>query len=458
MPHAFVVRIYVTTQEIDLDTPWQFETPSSGNGSGVVVSSGRVLTGAHVVANATFVQVQKVDDPRKYLATVCGVCHDADLALLEVEDAAFMDGVEPAEIGPLPSLRDPVQVVGYPIGGEEISITEGVVSRVEAQCYSHSDFELLAVTVDAAINSGNSGGPVLVDDKVAGIAFQSLRDAENIGEMVPATVIRRFLDGIEGNKPLAVPSLAVATQSLENPALRRATGIDAARSGVLVRSTEFGGSCHGVLEPGDVILSIDGHDVADNGTVRYMDRHRTSFSVLMGDRFVGERIPVRIVRDGQEQELEIELRERVHLVPREHYDYEPTWFVFGGLVFQVLTENYLHTWKRWLSNAPKEFLYAYHWGVRTENQQEMVILTDILADEINVGYEPLHDESIVEVNGTKPANMREFVATVDACQDVLDIRTSLRGRIVLDVKEAREASARILEHYHVPRDRSQDLR
>ena len=189
MSYPPVVRVYATAQRPDYDCPWQALPPSSSTGSGVLVGPNRVLTGAHVVANATFLQVQKPSDPNKVIAHVHTVCHDSDLALLTVEADNFLDGEEPGELGDLPDLRDKVYVVGFPIGGEEISITEGVVSRIEVQRYSHSQRQLLAVTVDAAINKGNSGGPVFKDGKIAGIAFQKLSGADNIGEMVPAPVI-----------------------------------------------------------------------------------------------------------------------------------------------------------------------------------------------------------------------------------------------------------------------------
>src|SRR4030095_13017077 len=184
---------YATTQDPDYDSPWQAQVPQASTGSGVVIGPGRVLTGAHVIANATFVQVQKISDTEKVVARVVGVCHDCDLALSEVGDRRFRDGIDPAKLGELPDLRDRVAVVGFPIGGEEISITEGVVSRIEVQRYSHSQRYLLAVTVDAAINKGNSGGPVFKSGNVVGIAFQKLENAENVGEMVPAPIIRHFL-------------------------------------------------------------------------------------------------------------------------------------------------------------------------------------------------------------------------------------------------------------------------
>ena len=79
---------------------------------------------------------------------------------------------------------------GFPIGGERLSITEGVVSRIEMFSYAHSQRCLLGVQIDAAINDGNSGGPVLRGGQLAGIAFQALESGENIGYAIPVPVIR----------------------------------------------------------------------------------------------------------------------------------------------------------------------------------------------------------------------------------------------------------------------------
>jgi S1-C subfamily serine protease len=126
-----VIRVFAASQDPDFDGPWQARTPSSSTGSAVVIGPGLLLTGAHVVANATFLQVQKPSQPDKAIARVRAVSHDSDLALLEVVDPpGFLDDIQPAELGPMPRLRDQVAVVGYPVGGEAISITEGVVSRI----------------------------------------------------------------------------------------------------------------------------------------------------------------------------------------------------------------------------------------------------------------------------------------------------------------------------------------
>ena len=454
-----VVRIFVTTQEPDHETPWQTQAPANATGSGVVISPGHALTGAHVVADATFLQVQKVSDPNKWVARVEAICHDSDLALLRVDDPRFMRGVTPEPLGELPELRDRVSVAGYPIGGEEISITEGVVSRIEVQRYTHSERMLLAVTVDAAINEGNSGGPVFnKDGQVVGIAFQTLKDAENIGEMVPTNLIRHFLDGVEQGRSPLIPGLGVSTQNLENPLLRRRAKLGRDRSGVLVVSIEHGGSAWGKLQVGDALLSIDGHRIANNGTVQYKNRFRTSFDVVLGDHFVGDEMELVVLRDGKVREMSIELQPFMALVPRSQYDMPPTYFVYGGIVFQPLSLDYLRTWGRnWWEKAPTEFLHRYFSGHRSAELQEVVALNQVLADEVNVGYDHLSNTSVVSVNGVCPRNMRHFVELCENATGILEVKTSDACVAAFDVKQAREANRRILIRYHISSDRSIDL-
>ncbi len=366
MAYPEVVRVFATTQDPDFDGPWQARSPTSSTGSGVVIGKGEILTGAHVIANATFLQVQKPSQPDKAIARVKAVSHDCDLALLEVVDPpGFLDDITPAELGDLPRLRDEVAVVGYPVGGEEISITEGVVSRIEVQRYSHSQRHLLAVTVDAAINAGNSGGPVFAGRKVAGIAFQKLSGVDNIGEMVPPPIIRAFLDGIPAGRRPEVPSLGLVTQNLENPLLRKHLGMTGSERGVMVVQVDRDGSSDGVLRPRDVILSIEGLPIANNGTVQYVDRHRTRFDVILGGRYVGDKIALRIARGAERKDVVIELGPWLPLVPRARYDHPPVYFVYGGLVFQTLTRDFLTTWDKWWNKAPKEFLNYYYMGDRT---------------------------------------------------------------------------------------------
>lgn len=449
MSERAVVRIFATVQNPDYESPWNSAVPAATTGSGVFVPGNRILTGAHVVANATFIQVQKVSNPDKCIARVVSVCHDCDLALLEVQDPHFTDDVEHAELGGLPELRDRVQVVGYPVGGEEISVTEGVVSRIEVARYSHSQRNLLAVTVDAAINAGNSGGPVFHDGKMIGIAFQTLDGAENIGEMVPAVLIRNFLDCADTTEQVELPGLGITTQNLENPQLRRAFGLPEGTSGVLLTTVERGGSADGVLQHGDALISIAGRPIANNGTTDYRGRHRTRYDAVLSGHKIGDDLEVEVCRKGERLALTLTLRPLRRLVPRNRYDQNPRYLIHGGVVFQALTRNYLTTWDDWWNAAPKEFLTHFFLGKRQPDRTEVIILTHVLADEINVGYDFFHNETVGTVNGIAPRDFAHFASLIDAAEDVIQLRTSSDGIIVFDQTAALAANARILERYRI---------
>ncbi|NND46865.1 MAG: serine protease, partial [Woeseiaceae bacterium] len=172
-----VVKVITTSDAPDYEQPWQTEGPDAAVGSGAIVMTPRgerVLTNAHVVQNQVFIEVRRYGKSRKFEAAVEGVGHVCDLALLNIKDPGFAKGAPALPIGDLPSLGDRVAALGFPIGGDRLSITEGIVSRIEMNPYVHSQRNLLAVQIDAAINAGNSGGPVVKDGEIVGIAFEAM--------------------------------------------------------------------------------------------------------------------------------------------------------------------------------------------------------------------------------------------------------------------------------------------
>jgi S1-C subfamily serine protease len=139
-----IIKIYTTQAAPDYFTPWRLLTPRQSSGSGSVIDGNRILTNAHVVANASYVQAQKHNDPRRYLARVTFISHEADLALITVDEPGFFSDLKALSIGDLPEPLQEVSVYGYPIGGKTLSITKGILSRVEQQVYAHAGAYLLA--------------------------------------------------------------------------------------------------------------------------------------------------------------------------------------------------------------------------------------------------------------------------------------------------------------------------
>ncbi len=256
-----VVRIENSSLNPDYRTPWNSGRDSGGNGTGWLVAPNKFVTNAHVVSNSRIVYIKKVGDAKPYRAKILHIAHDCDLAMLELEDPSAFEGVKPFEVGELPQLDTTVKVIGYPIGGERISITSGVVSRIDFLSYSHSAVDLhLTVQIDAAINPGNSGGPVLQNGKVVGVAFQGYSGnvAQNTGYMIPPPVIRRFLKDIEDGQYDHYVDLTMSEFTLLNPAQRAALGLANDGIGIMVANAEADGSAGGILKTGDVLMAIDG--------------------------------------------------------------------------------------------------------------------------------------------------------------------------------------------------------
>src|SRR2546421_7164549 len=137
-PERSVIQILTFMQVPHADAPWRFEPVRQVGGSGFVIKGKRIMTNAHVVSWARQIIVRRYQDPHPYEAEVEFIGHDCDLAVLKVKEERFFENLEPLEFGALPKTRSTVVTYGYPAGGEEISYTRGVVSRIELQTYAHT--------------------------------------------------------------------------------------------------------------------------------------------------------------------------------------------------------------------------------------------------------------------------------------------------------------------------------
>ncbi|CAK9084772.1 Protease Do-like 10 [Durusdinium trenchii] len=486
-PRDAVVKIFNTRQRPGWTVPWQDQPVESTSGSGAVIATrlglgsevGRaVLTAAHVIADSRYLQVQRTNDRfggEKFRAHVVAVCHEIDLALLRLEEEEVLEEMEPLVVGSateLPRVFDKVRVVGYPIGGDACSVTEGVVSRVEVQEYSHSLRFGLALTVDAAINSGNSGGPLVdaLSGHVVGVAFQKMvaRGVELQGHAVPAPVIQRFLEDVassaagEGSPVrLKMPSLGCDYQSLEPPALRQSLGLDELKGILISRLHHADPGRHATgLAAGDVLLTFNGHKLDELGFADLFGR-RLHFGAARDLCRVGSAVEMEVWRGGARHMVQQVLRPAQHLVPRGQYDVRPRFFIVGGLVFQALSNEYLQGWAA--HERPAHLQELFIGGHATPERNEAVILAQILADLVNAGYDSgwVGAPVVSEVNGTAVRNLSHFVQLVEAGRQNhalptgrLEIRVLLGGgpfRIVLPLKGLDEADERIQRIYGLPR-------
>ena len=458
-----VIKIYTTQAAPDYFTPWRLLSPRQSSGSGSVIAANQILTNAHVVANASYVQAQKHNDPRRYLAQVTFISHDADLALLTVDEPGFFDNLTPLSFGTLPPALEEVSVYGYPIGGKSLSITKGILSRVEQQVYAHAGAYLLAGQIDAAINPGNSGGPVIVDGKIVGVVMQASSGgrAENLGYFVPPSMISHVLSDAEDSIYDGFPDLGFRTQNLDSPSAKISYGLNVDQSGVLVIQVFDGSPASGIIEKGDVILKIDEFNISEDGSIKIANEQMTNFKHAIDLHDIGDQIKIEYSRGGIKNTVKLEARPALRnysLVPGEKFDEVPKYIIFGGVVFVPLNMNLIKRWGNdWSRSAPVNLLQARSEWSSTE-RNELVVALQVLAADVNLGYHDWRNWVVEKVNGKGVKNFQQFADSLRFNGDENVIFENKNGyQMIINHKEAANTEDAVLSQYRVPQSFSEGL-
>ena len=450
--HKSLVRIQTVSQNPDYNAPWNPGSVGQGIGAGFVIEGNRIMTNAHVVSNARRIWITRQGDPNRYAAIVKHIAHDSDLAVLAPLNEEFFKGMQPLELDGIPKMESPVMVYGYPIGGDTASVTRGIVSRIEFQDYSHSSADAhLVVQIDAAINPGNSGGPVIQDGRVVGVAFQGYSGdvAQNVGYMIPTPVIHRFLADISDGRYDRYVDLAITTFPLYNPAARHALGLADDARGVMVSEVFGRGSSAGILQPRDVILAIDGHSVASDGTLE-LDGSNMLLNEVVERKFKGDKVDLDIIRDGRPLKLTVPLTEPYPFsLFALQYDVKPRYVLFGGLVFQPLNQDFVN------STDLKNSRTRYYFNHFIENnlykeRPEIVVLSSILSDPVNAYADEFYQSIVDSINGVKIQTLDDVAAAFAKPADTYVIEFLGEGRpLVLEAKAVAAARDRIRMRYGV---------
>ncbi|MCG6923468.1 MAG: trypsin-like peptidase domain-containing protein [Acidobacteria bacterium] len=457
---ASVVHVQVYRSRFDWSMPWRQQAVQGVLGSGFLIGDGRIVTNAHVVADARQILVRRPDQANPRIATVEAVAHDCDLAVLRVDDRGFADGLRPLALGELPRTGSQVLTYGFPLGGQDVSSTAGIVSRVEMRGYVHSGADAhLVVQTDAAINPGNSGGPVVQDGRVVGVAFQGFPGFDNMGFFIPIPVVRHFLEDLEDGTYDGFPDSGIETSPLLSPAYRRERGLPDGRSGVVVNRVVPGATAEGIVEPGDVLLEVDGHTIADDGTVAIGDA-RVTFATHFDDRQVGEQVRLKVWRDRRE----LELAATAVRIPRydrlrNRYDVGPKYVVHAGLVFVPLDAEVLKMFGRnWAQTANRDLVWhqLFREAERPEEaDREVIVLLRVLRHPVNSQMTFNGPVAVEAINGLPIRSLEDVVEAFNSGEGRFD-EIAFEGDAgieALDREKARAAHEEILQQYAITRDR-----
>ncbi len=445
-----VVKIFSTVRYPDSYKPWTKQSPRDYTGSGAVIAGKRILTNAHVVLYASQIQVQANQAGDKLSATVEAVAPGIDLAVLKLDDESFFDSHPALPMAKtLPEIKDAVLVYGYPQGGTSLSITKGIVSRIEFTPYNRP-VSGLRIQIDAAINPGNSGGPAVEGDTMIGLAFSRLTGgAENIGYIIPGEEIALFLADIADGKYDGKPSLRDDFQTLENPALRRFLKLDKGVAGMVVHrpfepfetdkdadakppAAGPGDAPATPADPDDTLLEWDvvtrvgDVPVDDQGMVKIGPNLRVFFLYLVQKQTHDGKLTVTVVRRGKERALTLSAPARHPLlIPIADGGY-PSYFVYGPMVFEDVTTLFIGglTDSREIGNYFGRLAYGGNPLLtrladqpRFEGERLVTISSPFFPHKLAKGYDSAFGEVIKTINGQPIKNLTHLVETLRDLKD-----------------------------------------
>jgi S1-C subfamily serine protease len=461
-----VVKITATVRNPDPTKPWIKANPQDISGTGVVIKGKRILTNAHMALYASQMFVQPHQSSEKLAASVESISPGMDLAVLKLEDESFFEKRAPLKLATeLPQVKATVLVYGYPTGGSSLSITKGIVSRIEFAAYNYG-VAGVRIQVDAAINPGNSGGPALVDGRMIGLIFSKLREADNIGYIIPADEIDLFLkdaaDGTYDGKPAMRDDL----QTLENDALRSKLGLDKKTQGMVVTEPYISSDAY-PLKKWDLITKIGDHPVDDTGMVQVRDDLQLRFQYFVQKLARENTVQLTVLRDGKTIEIALPVSIRGDDLVTNLQGKYPSYFVYGPLVFEPVTNEFLSGFDRVgdrfyaMLSVIRSPLVTRRGDRRKFDGEELVVVpSPMFPHRIAKGYSNPFMKVVKEINGIPVRNLRHLVEILrDTKEKYITISFDDRNNetLVFDRKEVQSTSDDILNDNGVRRPSSDDL-
>src|SRR5205085_6581047 len=357
-----LVRVNVTGQPYDYFRPWQKKAPVSKRALGAVLSKGRVLVTADLVTNRNYVELERAESGEKTAANVQVIDYEANLALLEPTEKNFLDGIAPLDIAADTVVGDRLAAWQLEPTGALVA-TEGLVTTIQMTKYpvDVGQFLTYRVSITMQYRENSYTIPLVKNNKLAGLLLRYDPRSQLI-DAIPAPIITHFLKEAESQHYLGFPAVGFSYFPTKDPQLRKFAG-ENGKGGVYVTSVEPNmPAIKAGMKVGDIVTSIANHELDENGN--YIDSlyGKIEFTnLLSAHTYAGDVVPFQIQREGKPMEIKITLEHRDakdYVSPPYAVDEPPKYLVFGGLIFQELSRQYLKEWgPNWQREAPQRFVY-----------------------------------------------------------------------------------------------------
>jgi hypothetical protein len=449
-----IIYIEVTSKVYNYIQPWA-RTERKLYKSGVVVDGHQVITTADGMADQTLIRLKKQGSGLFSLGKVAWVDYQANLAGITTDEADFWTGLQPAK------LADPVPISGdariLRWSDDQLENRQGEIERMTVGNSALSFVSVPELRIDSSIPAAGYGEAVVVGDKLIGLASAQGGDAITA---IPTSFIGPILKAEKVGNYTGLGYFDFTWDAAENPLCLDYLKLPGAARGAIVKETGLKPGLTSQVHPRDVLLQIDGFDIDAEGNYHDPEYKKLSLENLSSrGKWAGMSCKLKIWRDGKEMVIDYVLPKAAYsdeLVPSQSFDQTPEYVLAGGFVFTPLTEAYLRSWgPTWRQHAPFRLSY-YSMGKVTPERPQRVVLSQVLPNKANIGYDTLRNFVVDEVNGVKIKQISDIVTALKSPVDGFDVFKFASGepvrQAVLDASVIDGANEEIMSRYHIPVD------
>jgi S1-C subfamily serine protease len=455
-----LVRVNVTGQPYDFVRPWQKKAPFSKRALGAVLSGGRVLVTADLVANQNYVELERAESGDKSAANVVVVDYESNLALLEPADKKFLDGLTPLQLALDTVVGDRLAALQLESTGALV-LTEGLVTTIQMTRYPADLGQFLTYRVSMSLQYRDNSYtvPLVKNNKLAALLLR-FDQRTQVVDAIPAPIIAHFLKDAEKQPYQGFPSAGFGFFPTRDPQLRKFAEQTGKPAGVYVTSVDPNSpAAKAGLQVGDIVVGIGNNEIDQNGN--YVDPlyGKIEFTNLVTAKaFAGETLPIHLQRAGKPMQLDLLLSHRnaeEYVIPPYSLDRAPLYYVLGGLIFEELSRQYLREWgANWMKDAPQRLVYKdrFQSELYPDGNQRVVVLTQVLPANTTIGYDDVAYVTVRKVNGKEVKSLADVVQAVKQPQDgFITIETEEDPKqIALDAKQVEADAEALKQNYGLP--------
>ena len=447
-----LVYLEVTRKAYEVFQPW---TPKARTvqKNGLVIGAREILTTAEELSDRTLIRVQKGGRGKWWNAEVTWIDYHANLAVLTAADPTLWQGLKPASFTRGKPPKEGLQIVRWRNGNLETRKAEFNQFLVEDARLSFIQHLQLEASTD--MQGVGWAEALIAGGKVAGLATGQ---SGNNTRFLPASLIEPILSARKAGKYPGLGFFPFTWTPVENPSTFKFLKLPGDPRGALVIDVPHSPKIEPNLQPRDLILSVDGFDVDNQGYYKDPELGQTIVENLATRRkFAGDLVKMKIWRNGAALSLDYRLPKldyAVKLLPDQTFDRAPEYFIAGGLVLQPLNIPLLRGFgEDWKRRAPFRLVH-FTGEVPTAERSGLVALTSVLPDPYVIGYQDARFLILDTINGQKISRVADVTAALQKPQNGFHTIEFLRGdnlrRIVLDAEQMEAATGRILERYRIP--------